>query len=276
MLKLRGSAPLLAPGSPPVSWAPATINLRELTWATPFDIAALAVIWTRLQENGKNPELQLPDDPAVRAYLVDAGLADFLPGAWNVSGGSHAEPPLIRLTRLDTAEAWDDLLPEILPAAFTTLDDAVLGRRTFDILSELVDNAATHGHSAAGTFVCAQRYTGATSGLMPGVWLGIADGGRGIPNHLRLNPKYRGIEQDEQLIRLARRPWVTGTADRRGWGLVEVFEEAAAAGPSEVLIRSGRGEGHFRLRSGLAPHARYGPVRPAIPGAWVHLRVEAG
>ena len=178
----------------------------------------------------------------MRAYLVDAGLADILPGAWDVSGASHADPPLIRLTRLDTAEAWDDLLPEILPPTFKVLGDPELGRRTFDILSELIDNAGTHGRSTAGTFVCAQRYTGSTSGLEPGVWLGIADGGRGIPNHLRLNPKYSHVERDEQLIQLARRPWVTGTADHRGWGLVEVFEEATAAGPSEVLIRSGRGE----------------------------------
>jgi hypothetical protein len=275
VLKLVGSAPLLAPGYSPVSWAPSSIDLSGLRWATPFDIVALAVIWARLDEEGRAPEVVLPEDPDVRAYLVDVGLAEAIRGPWKVGGASSAEPPVIRLTRLATAEEWDDLLEDLRPSVYTALDDSELAKRTIDILSELIDNAATHGHSAAGTFVCAQRYTGGRSGLEPGVWLGIADGGRGIPSHLRLNPKYRGIEADEQLIRLARQPWVTGTTDNRGWGLVEVFEEAAAAGPSEIVIRSGRGQGHFRLRAGARPHARYSRLKPAVPGAWVHLRVEA-
>jgi hypothetical protein len=275
ILKLQGPAPLLISRVPSVSWAPTAIDLSELTWATPFDISALAVIWTRLNEEDRAPTVVLPQDPDVRAYLVDIGLADAIPGKWGVSGASRVEPPLVRLTRFSEPEEWDELLPDIRPAAYAALKDSKLAKRTFDILSELIDNAATHGHSEAGTFVCAQRYTGATSGLEPGVWLGIADGGRGIPSHLRLNPKYREIERDEELIQLARRPWVTGTRDRRGWGLVEVFEEATAAGPSDVVIRSGRGEGHFRLRAGLSPHARYRALRPAVPGAWVHLRVEA-
>lgn len=246
-----------------------------MTWATPFDIAALAVIWTRLEEEGRTTEVTLPDDPGVRAYLVDAGLADAMQGPWGVKGASAVDPPLVRLTRIQAPEEWDDLASELIMDAHDVLDDRELTRRTFEILSELIDNAATHGRSAAGTFVCAQRYSGATSGLEPGVWLGIADGGRGIPNHLRLNPKYKAIESDQELIRLARKPWVTGTRDRRGWGLVEVFEEATAAGPSEMLIRSGRGEGYFLLRPGVPLHARYqGPLRPAVPGAWVHLRVE--
>jgi hypothetical protein len=275
VLKLQGSAPLLSSRLPPISWAPSSIDLSELTWATPYDIAALAVIWTRLYEDGRPPKVVLPDDRQVRAYLVDIGLADAIPGDWGVRGASRVEPPLVRLTRFAEPEEWDELLPDIIPGAYGALKDSKLAKRTLDILSELIDNAATHGHSAAGTFVCAQRYTGATSGLEPGVWLGIADGGRGIPSHLRLNPKYREIERDEELIQLARRPWVTGTRDRRGWGLVEVFEDASAAGPSDVVIRSGRGEGSFRLRAGLSPHARYRALRPAIPGAWVHLRVEA-
>jgi hypothetical protein len=274
-LKLTGSAPLFN-GYAPSSWSPDRIDLSELQWATPFDVVALAVVWTRLETQGQAPTVELPNDPRVRAYLVDVGLADVIGGQWDADAASTADPPLIRLVRLSSADAWDDLQPELWPAAHAILDDPDLVLRTFEILGELVDNAATHGQGPAGTFVCAQRYTGASSGLPPGVWLGIADGGRGIPAHLRLNPKYRDIERDEQLIQLSRRPWVTGTRDRRGWGLVEVFEEAAKSGPSELIIRSGRAEGYFRLRSTNRPHARYRPLRPAIPGAWVHLRVEGG
>jgi hypothetical protein len=275
VLTLAGTAPLLRGGVSPVSWAPDAIDLRELEWATPFDIAALAVLWTRLAEDDRAPALQLPDDPSVRAYLVDAGLAGIIPGRWGVKGASSIDPPLIRLTRLHAPEDWDDATSELMADAHGAFSNRELVLHTFGILSELIDNAATHGRSPAGTFVFAQRYTGATSGLEPGIWLGIADGGRGIPSHLRLNPKYKGIENDEELIRLARQPWVTGTRDRRGWGLVEVFEDAAAVGPSEVLIRSGSGMGRFWLKAAATPRARYqGGLRPAVPGAWVHIRIE--
>jgi hypothetical protein len=148
-------------------------------------------------------------------------------------------------------------------------------RRTIDIISELVDNATTHGNSPIGTFVCAQRYTGETSGHAPGIWVGIADAGIGIPDHLRGNPRFTTIRSDVELIRRARQPWVTGTRDRRGWGLVEVFQDAAASGPSDLLIRSGRGEGMFKVREGTRVQARYRLLRRRVPGAWLHVRIAA-
>jgi hypothetical protein len=275
ILKLAGRAPLLA-GKPPTSWAPDHIDLSPLEWVTPYDVASLAVVYTRLIEQGTHRRIVPPRDEQVRSYLATVGLADVLGGQWDAQAPLTGDAPLIPLTRVTSADAWDDLLRDLWPAAYSVLEDPELTRRTFEILSELVDNAATHGQSPTGTFVCAQRYTGTSSGLPSGVWLGIADGGPGIPAHLRGNPKYKNVERDEELIQLSRRPWVTGTRDRRGWGLVEVFEEAAKSGPSELVIRSGRGEGIFRLRSTVRPHARYHPIRPAVPGTWVHLRVEGG
>jgi anti-sigma regulatory factor (Ser/Thr protein kinase) len=186
------------------------------------------------------------------------------------------EPPWLRLTRISTPHEWDDLQNELLPVARELLGDYELTRRTLYILGELVDNAATHGQSDVGTLVCAQRYSGATSELRPGVWMGIADGGVGIPDHLRRNPKYAGISDDQKLIGLARQEWVTGTSDRRGWGLVEVFENATDAGPSEVVIRSGRGQGQFKLRPQERLSARYGEVVPPVGGTWIHIRVDGG
>jgi hypothetical protein len=275
-LTLEGRAPLLS-GRAPISWAPDLIDLSGLEWATPYDIVALAVICTRLAEQNQRPSLVLPENKQVRAYLVAVGLAKVIGGQWDDADAPlTGDPPLIPLVRLTAPDAWDDLLAGQWPDVLGTLVAPGLAQGTFEILSELADNATTHGQSPTGTFVCAQRYTGSSSGLAAGVWLGIADGGQGIPAHLRNNPKYKAIDEDEELIRLSRRPWVTGTRDRRGWGLVEVFEEAAKSGPSELVIRSGRGEGIFRLRSTTRPHARYSPLRPAIRGTWVHLRVEGG
>jgi hypothetical protein len=274
-LRLIGRAPLLALHELPRAWPPTTIDLAGLTWATPFDVAALAILWSRLREQNAAPEVVVPDDAEVRAYLVDVGLDQVVPGAWGAGGGSRVEPPLVPLTHLESSESWDEVLANLWPAVRAALGEYPHAKRTLDIMSELVDNATTHGHSAVGAFVCAQQYTGATSSHEPGIWVGIADAGIGIPKHLRGNARYARVRSDVELIRQARRPWVTGTADRRGWGLVEVFEDAAASGPSHLLIRSGRGEGQFRLREGSRVHARYRALRQAVGGAWVHVRIAA-
>jgi hypothetical protein len=272
-MKLSGRAPLLTRRSPPKLLSPAVVDLMGLQWATPYDAAVLALVVTRLLERGEELEVFLPDDPEVRAYLVDLGLPAFLPhNAWG-AGRSARYPPLIGLTRLMQPEDWDDLLPQLWPAVAQQLHDPPLTHHLFDIVGELVDNATTHGASVTGTFVCAQRYTGGTSGLEAGLWVAVVDGGIGIPDHLRGHRDYIAIRADEELIRLARQPWVTGTSDRRGWGLVEVFREAAAVGISSVVIRAGRGEGRFSLAQGRSPWARYRRLSSRIAGTWVHLQL---
>jgi hypothetical protein len=217
-----------------------------------------------------------PNDETARAYLVDVGFSTLVGEDWGDGGGCDGERPLLPLTRIRQSEEWDDLLGELWPATAERLGDPRVTKHTMEMMGELVDNAATHGHSDVGTFVCAQRYTGATSELPPSIWVGIADGGVGIPNHLRRNPKYKGIRDDGELIRRARQPWVTGTTDRRGWGLVEAFDDAAKAGPSRLVIRSARAQGQFMLGEGRSLYARYRPIRPAVPGTWIHVRVETG
>jgi hypothetical protein len=271
VLKLTGPAPLLT-GSPPTSWSPNHIDLAQLRWAAPFDIVALAVIWTRLVKASATPAIALPEDADVRAQLAGDGLADVIDAEWDVDL-APPEQPLVRLIRLESPEDWDFLTADLWTEVNVAIDDIVLARRTFGILGELIDNAGTHGKSPTGTFVCVQRHVGEAG--RPVLWLGVGDGGRGIPDHLRLNPRYRDIAEDERLIQLARKPWVTGTRDRRGWGLVEVFGEAAEAGVSEMLIRSGGGEGYFKLRATARPYAAYRRLRPKIPGTWIHLRIGA-
>jgi hypothetical protein len=273
--QLAGRAPLLSRGELPRIWPPATIDLAAVTWVTPFDVAALASIWSRLRDEGIKPVLVPPSDAEVRAYMVDVGLDAVIADLHGPRGGSRVEPPLVLLTQLSVSHAWDDMLGQVWPAVRGVVRNADDARRTIGIMSELIDNATTHGHSPLGTYVCAQRYTGTTSGHPPGIWVGIADAGIGIPDHLRGNPRYTKIRSDVELIRRARQPWVTGTRDTRGWGLVEVFQDAAASGPSDLLIRSGHGEGIFRVREGTSVYARYRVLERAIAGVWVHVRVAA-
>jgi hypothetical protein len=269
-LRLAGPTPLLDRRRVP-HWSPAQIDLGAAGWPCPYDLVALATMLARLRSAGRPPAIVTPRDPAVAAYLAGSGIEE-LDGCGGEPLTPPPEPALVPLQRLDSAEDWDFLLPDLWIAGSELFGEPDLVRSVLEILSELIDNAATHGASEIGTYVCAQRYQ-PEGPLAPGLWLAVADGGRGIPGHLRLNPKYRGERKDEQLIRLARRPWVTGTRDRRGWGLVQVFEDAAALGFCEAVIRSGAGEGRFLLRRGLPPFARYRSLRPRVPGTIVHLRL---
>jgi hypothetical protein len=264
-LKLVGPAPLLA-GIRPVSWAPDTVDLTEVSWLTPFDVVAIASLRARLAAEGSPPRLLMPLAPPVREYMIAVGLRGESPATGTPRGLA------LGLRQLPHADAWDDLLPDVVPELFGSLPDIDLARRSLDVLGELIDNAGTHGASSTGTFVCAQYYAGG-SGLAQGLWLAVADAGPGIPAHLRLNPRYADLARDEELIRLARRPWVTGTRDRRGWGLVAVFEGAAGQSGGEVLICSGAGEGFFRPRPEGRPFARYRARAPHLPGTWVHARL---
>lgn len=266
MMRLNGRAPLLG-GIRPISWAPSSIDLSEVGWLTPFDVVAIASLQARLRKEGRPAQLTPPRTPAVHEYVAAVGLAG--------DGDPSVLPKglVLALTWLPSADAWDDLLGEIVPQFVGALPTD-LGPRGLDVLGELIDNAGTHGVCESGTFVCAQHYEGGC-GLPAGLWLGVADAGRGIPGHLRLNPRYTALDRDEELIRLARKPWVTGTRDRRGWGLVEVFGNAVGSTGGDILIRSGGGEGFFRVRPGGGPYARYGPLAPRLPGTWIHVRLGA-
>jgi hypothetical protein len=268
-LNLSGDRPLLGLRAAPRTWAPQAIDLSNASALTPFDVTALAVLWARLDVEGRPPEFIEPRDPAVGRYLREIGFTT-LTGAKDGTRPGTGDQILIPLTRLAAAEDWDDMLTDLWSTG-ADLPHPDLVKRMVYILSELIDNATSHGRSAAGTFIAADRHPGGAA-----ISLAVADGGRGIPSHLRLNPRYRKIAEDPELIRLARQPEVTGTRDRRGWGLTEVFEQAGEVGPSQVVIRSGRGQGEFLLRPDQVPYARYGVARPGIPGTWVHVRLGPG
>lgn len=274
-LYLPGHAPLLDETAYVRSWNASAIDLSDLDWVSPFDIAAIAALATRRHQSGFPLAVVLPSDPGVRAYLVDMGLPPFLPGEWGGGGASRTAPPWLPLTQFHSGDDWDEALRTLWPVARTALGTFELAERTIYILSELIDNATTHGTNPVGTFVCAQSYTGKTSAEQAGIQLGIADAGVGIPRHLRRNPLYKEERDDSQLIRLSRRQGVTGTADHRGFGLWEVFDKASELAPSRILIRSGQGEGRFWLYGDRSPAARYRYVRPAVPGTWIHVHVDA-
>lgn len=250
------------------------LDISAVEWVSPFDVVGLSVLWTRSVSRGRIPSIVLPVKEEVREYLVDVGIGNIIDINLGAGSVTPVEGLWLPITKFEQSNEWDDLLNGWWPDVAPSSADARLAFGAIYMTSELVDNATTHGSSDVGTFVCIQRYTGKSSRLHSGVWIGIADGGIGIPNHLRRNPKYKSLHDDSDLIRRAREPGVTGTDDARGWGLFESFEWAAEVGPSRVLIRSGGGEGDFRVRAKLPIWARYSEMTPNLGGTWIHLRVE--
>ncbi len=276
MVPLSGRAPLLS--GCPVPWPPSddyTLDLSDLVFATPFDLVGLAAL-VHATPPSRNVVVVPPRRPGVANYLQRMDLFLVLDGRVRVVPALAPElprdpgPALVELRRLDRPDEIDDDASMLWPRLRAKLPYEVC-RGLFEILGELVDNAATHGRGAAGTFVAAQYYSGATSGMPEGFWIGVADGGIGIRDHLRHNPRYFAVESDIAAIRFSVQPWVTGTTDRRGWGLRTVLEKAGALAPGRVVIRSGIGEGAFSVNRGGATTAHYRTHEPGIPGTWVHV-----
>lgn len=209
MVRLQGREPLLDGAT----LFGSTLDLGGLEWLTPFDTVSLATFATRHAVRERFLDVIGPLDERVAAYVDNTLLGAVL--GLPRGKGSTDEDPLVPLTHLQRPDEWDDMLEQLWPTVRRRVGNFEVSQALFDVLGELIDNAVTHGRSGVGSFVCVQHYTGRTSKLPPGIWAGVADAGVGIPRHLRGNREYAGIEDDQELIRLARRPWVTGTRDRR-------------------------------------------------------------
>ena len=268
--------PLLAGSTPP--WPPAddyVLDLSGLTFASPFDLVGLATLVLATPpeyEIGLTP----PSDAGVANYLLRMDLLRLVESRVHVDPPFAPEQPrvgspaLIELRALAYPDQFDDESEDLWPRLLSRLPQAVCVA-LFEILGELVDNAATHGRSPCGTLIAAQYYSGATSGMPEGFWIGVADAGIGIRNHLRQNPAYAAkVPTDAAAIRLAVRRGVTGTVDRRGYGLPTALAEAGSLAPGRVTIRSGTGEATFYVGASCVETARYRVARP-IPGTWVHV-----
>jgi hypothetical protein len=143
---------------------------------------------------------------------------------------------------------------------------------SFHALGELLDNATTHGESGVGAFAAAQLYTGKTS-HRPGLELAVCDAGIGVLEHLRRNPKHHRLRTSSAALRLALRPGVSGTADRRGYGLHDVLDRIGRLGMSGLILASGDAALHRRTAGPDALTHETALTSP-IEGTWAWLRVR--
>ncbi|WP_432969933.1 hypothetical protein [Dactylosporangium sp. CA-233914] len=121
-------------------------------------------------------------------------------------------------------------------------------------------------------FAALQAYSGRTS-KRRGLEFAICDTGIGIFDHLRKNPGNLDVQDDEAALRRALQRGVTGTDDKRGNGLADLFNVTGTAGYLLLVLRSGRGLASVAARQ----HDRrpaYATTADEIRGTWAWLRVR--
>jgi hypothetical protein len=252
------------------------LDLRRMTFASPLDLAAAAALAHTAASRGAAVSLHMPDDIDTASYLTRMDLCTALPAGSEVIG---ARPPQHRLDHAEklvevmqvSAETVDELVERVGRVALARLE-APFSRRAVQSIGELIDNAVSHGASAIGSFAAVQAYSGRTS-RRRGLEFAICDTGIGILEHLRKNPHNRDLPNDQTALQRAMRRGVTGTDDRRGNGLADLFSVTDHAGYSLLVLRSGRGLASMAARK----HDRrpaYATTQDEIGGTWAWLRVR--
>lgn len=251
------------------------LDARRLLFASPLDLAAMVALAHTAPE-GTRIALVIPRDTNATSYLQRMDVIRRLPAGITLDGHLPEEQ------RTDCSRTLLEVSP-LLPSTAEELVNQV-GRLTSEQLTagvaglafrgagELIDNASSHGHSQIGAFLCAQTYTGATSG-QPGFEFAVCDTGIGVLAHLRGNPDYRDIPDSRTALAWALQRGVSGTAEQRGNGLADLLQFTHNGGVGRLVIRSGHGvtsvaqRGHHRRDT-------YTAATLGITGTWAWLRVR--
>lgn len=251
-----------------------TLDLTELDSADPLFLIRLKGVVDWHCAAGYAVKLVSPRRAGVRRYLERMHLAADLPGGCEsdlstlgAGAGNDVLIPIRRLRCAADAVTLDQELETLYLAHFRGKLGplAEIFTRT---IGEITDNATTHGESAGGAYVAAQRYSDDRCVFA------IGDLGVGIPEHLR-----RAMPQladDEAAIREATREGVSGTGDStRGLGYQEVIDalKEAQVRFGELRVWSGCGRFRVETREGRQQRRRAWMVDNATRGAWVRVEL---
>ncbi len=251
------------------------LDARRLLFASPLDLAAITALAHVGAAGEAGVMFILPEDPGVTSYLQRMDVLRRLPQGTKIRGAAPHErrtdcsKVLLEVSLLSpaTAEELVTRLGTLTAARF----EAHAAGRVFRSAGELIDNAVSHGRSPLGAFVAAQAYTGLTS-RRPGFEFAVCDTGVGILDHLRGNPSYADIPDALSALASAIQPGVTGTDDRRGYGLADLLE-ITQVGVGRLILRSGDGIASIALRHGQRRDA-FADSNLTITGTWAWLRAR--
>jgi hypothetical protein len=253
------------------------LDLTDLQFVDPLFLLRLRGFIDWHCANGHSVRVTRPKSASVRNYLARMAVAEDLPrececdlGAVHTTDRSDVLIPIRRLSSRTESDALDDELATLYHAQFTgrlgRLADAFT--RT---VSEMCDNATTHGRSDVGiAYVAAQRYK------RDRCVLAIGDLGIGIPDHMRR--AFPELANDDDAIREATLEGVTATGDPyRGVGYQYVIDglKESALPFGEMRIWSGHGRFRVEVRNGTQIRRRAWAVDRPTVGTWVRLELSA-
>jgi hypothetical protein len=279
LLELAGRHPLLRRDLVIRSTEPGrlVVDARRLTFASPLDLtAAAAAVHTHAAQGG-TISLHLPVSADVASYMQRMDLLKALPADAHIEGAIPDQTRYDRSTSLlevahlypDTAEAIGARVGQMAIRQLGSRD----GRKVFEAVGELIDNATVHGVSTRGAFIAAQAYSGKTTGYRR-IEIAVCDTGIGVLAHLRSNPDHARIITSAEALEHALRPGVSGTQDKRGNGLPDLLTKPGRAAATRLVLRSGDGLLRAsRTRSGPVPPRPAGTSTP-VQGTWSWLRVS--
>jgi hypothetical protein len=254
------------------------LDLEDLDVVGPLLLCRLRGFIDAQCATGASVQITSPRSPSVRRLLNAMGLTDDLPEScfWDRGGTSTEGPrsvllPIRRLRSTQDVAVLDYELESVLAASFTGKFGRLAEAFTMTV-SEMCDNATTHGQSEVGfAYVAAQR-------VHPDrCVLAIGDLGVGIPNHIRR--VYPELVRDEDAIREATLEGASGTGDpERGIGYQWVIDSLKDTKVPDGDLRAWSGRGRFRVqvRDGVQIGRRAWGVDQATAGAWVVLSLKGG
>ncbi|HCT80677.1 MAG TPA: hypothetical protein DGT23_29740 [Micromonosporaceae bacterium] len=252
------------------------LDARGLGFASPLELTAIPALAHTAQELGASTAILVPANDDVTSYMQRMNVFRLLPADTSVVGHlpdqqrRDRSAVLIEVFGL-TPNTEGELAERIGDLAVAHLGPSE-GRLFFQSAGELIDNAISHGCSDIGAFAAAQTYTGKTS-RRRGLEFAVCDTGIGVHRHLKRNPRHGEIPNAESALDLATRKGVTGTPDRRGNGLYDLFNVANAGGYSRLVMRSGKGLANIVARDDDRRRA-FTAVADPIRGTWAWLRVR--
>src|SRR5829696_2987257 len=228
---------------------PLHLDLSNLSFVDPLFLVRLRGFLDWHAARGHEVIVEPPSRMYVRNYLARMNICDELPDRCTFNVGSVNSKPhpdvLIALRRLRTQRDADDLdeaVENLLQAQFSGRL-ARYGDAFTMTIGEMCDNAISHGRSAHGAYVAAQRYQGKRCVLA------IGDLGIGIPEHLRRTHPH--LTDDGEAIAEATKPRVTGVkgprAQHRGNGYFHVIDEMRETAVPSGVLRVWAGNGRFSV-----------------------------
>lgn len=265
---------------PTVPLQQCVIDASHLEWVEPTGLVQLVLLLHRAVELSTHVTFVAPDGYELGHYLARMGFYERIPQS--VTRQNAIDPKSVRrrsncdvlvtVRGFKTDGDVEDLMADLAKFLQRMVVDNVITGRIFSTLAaaipELAGNAASHAASPCGGFIAAQSYR-------RGSYLAVGDLGMGIRRHLTRNPRWSYLVSDEEAIKKALEPGVSGTADRRGYGYDYVLDELEQTAGAELFIRSGYGwvktavtKSGRKRTSGTDPGVEY-------PGTLIQLLVRS-